>query len=241
MGGRPARPPYGPYDAYEVTSALRKTIKLGLVEDAIYWTNVILTYGEKAGPASIARQLWIMAAEDIDDPMIVLRAYAVAKMVTSVPETDHLFYLVAAMCRARKWWETEEGREVDRLWSKAIGDLKSSGRRKPIPEYALDRHTRRGWQKFRETGHFDDRFSGTTTGRAKTEFLFLRDGKLDPDAPFDHDDPEFLKVWRERRQLEARGRGDTDADDPLAAELGEAVMTEDPCLFDSDAYPSGGA
>jgi hypothetical protein len=88
-----------------------------------------------------------------------------------------LFFLTAAMCKARKWWEHEEGREVDRLWSQAIGDLKVPERRREIPPYALDRHTRRGWELRRAGQHFDDRFSGTDMGRLKTSYLFERDGE----------------------------------------------------------------
>ncbi len=81
----------------------------------MYWLNVILTHGDKAGPKTAATQLWIMAAEDIDDPAMVLRCFAVYSMIAKVGETDHLYFLVAEMCKARKWWETEEGRAVDEL------------------------------------------------------------------------------------------------------------------------------
>ena len=190
----------GPYDYGEVLSAFRKSIKLDLPEDAIYWLNVLLTYGSKGAKTVAAKQLWIMAAEDIDDPQIVLRAAAVWQMVKVAEETDHLFFLTVAMCKARKWWEHEEGRDVDRLWSKAIGDLKVPDRRKKIPSYALDRHTLRGWELRRSGVHFDDRFSGTDLGRLKTGYLFGRDGEITPDSQIDEG---FWRVWRERRQLEA--------------------------------------
>ena len=195
-----AQPPLGPYNYHEVLSALRKEIKLNRPEDAIYWANVILTFGEKAGPATLAKQLWIMAAEDIDDPMIVLRAFAVFQMVKTVPESDHLFYLVGAMCKARKWWEHEDGREVDSLWAKAIGDLSVAERNKPIPSYALDRHTRRGWAIFKKNGDFDDRYSGTELGRQKTVYLFRRDGQIGPDSKLD---AGFWGFWRNRRLYQA--------------------------------------
>jgi replication-associated recombination protein RarA len=194
---------YGPYDGFEVLSALRKSIKLADLEQALYWLNVVLEYAGKAGPATVARQLWIVAAEDVDDPTVVARAFAVYSMVGRVSETDHLFFLAAQMCRARKWWETPEGREVDQAWSKAVGDLKDPERRRPIPVWALDRHTRGGWQRHREGLGFDDRFSGTELGRAKTAYLFQRDGRLDPDAEIDS---AFWRVWRERQELEGGAR-----------------------------------
>jgi hypothetical protein len=198
MPGRESPPPLGPYDFGEVLSALRKTIKLGDPENAIYWLNVLLTHGGKTAQATAAKQLWVMAAEDVDDPAIVVRAFAVFQMAGRVGETDHLFFLVAEMCGAPKWWESASGRMVDWLWSKAIGDLKRSP--KEIPVYALDRHTRGGWDRYRRGLGFDDRFSGTDIGRMKTVYLFQRDGSLRPDAEIDDG---FWEFWRERQALEA--------------------------------------
>jgi hypothetical protein len=211
MASRTTPPPLGPYDHFEVLSALRKSVKLADTEAAIYWLNVLLTHGGRSGPTTAAKQLWIMAAEDVDDPQIVLRAFAVVTMAGKVPETDHLVYLTAAMCSARKWWETADGREVDRLWSKAIGDLKRQPRE--VPTYALDRHTRRGWDRFRAGLGFDDRFSGTEIGRAKTTYLYTRDGSLSPDAQIDDG---FWPVWRERRALEGMTPEDPDHEEDAA-------------------------
>lgn len=211
------QPMLGRYPLHEVLSAFRKTIKLGDVENAVYWLTVILEKGSSTAPKMAAKQLWIVAAEDVDDEAVVLRAFAVFQMAGVVPETDHLYFLVAQMCRARKWWETEEGREVDRLWSKALGDLRRDP--KPVPVYALDRHTRRGWAIKRKTGHFEDRFSGTDLGRAKTAYLHQRDGRLDPDAQID---AEFWAVWRERLALEALDEL------PTAEDGQEPLLEEDP-------------
>jgi replication-associated recombination protein RarA len=190
----------GDYDGYEVLSALRKSIKLGDVEQALYWLNVVLEFGGNAAQATVARQLWVVAAEDCDDPMVVLRAHAVFAMAGRVSETDHLMFLTAQMCRARKWWSTPEGRATDRAWSKAVGDLRDPERRREIPVWALDRHTRGGWERHRAGLAMDDRFSGTDRGRAKTSYLFQRDGRLDPAADID---AGFWPVWREREALEA--------------------------------------
>jgi hypothetical protein len=210
-------PNLGGYELFEVISALRKTVKLNLPEEAIYWANVILTHGGKGGPRLLARQLWIMAAEDTDDQAVVLRAFAVYQMVPTVSETDHLFYLVAQMCKATKWWETEEGRETDRLWAKAQGDLKDPARQHEIPHYSLDQHTRRGWKVKQQEGWFDDRFSGTWLGRAKTMYMFLRDGQIGPESRVECDrdgveDRGFWSVWRERRRLQGDDLPDSPPD-----------------------------
>lgn len=182
-------PKLGQYDFFETISALRKEIKLGCTENAIYWLNVLLTYSE-SGAKTAAKQLWIISSEDIDDQSVVMRAFAVYQMVSKVSETDHLFFLVAQMCKARKWFEHPDGVMVDYLWAKAIGDLKNHP--KPIPSYALDSHTAKGALAKKQGKIIDDRFSGTDYGRQQTKHLYERDGSLSPDK---YPDQEFFTQW----------------------------------------------
>jgi len=49
------------YDAYEVKSAFIKSIRLGKVEDAIYWLEVMLQGDAK--PVNIAKRLVIKSQE----------------------------------------------------------------------------------------------------------------------------------------------------------------------------------
>jgi len=188
----------GPYDGREVLSALRKSIVLADTRSAVYWVNVLLTFGGRGAQKMVARQLWIAAAEIVDDDTAVIRAHAVMAHAGEFAETDHLFYLAARLCRSRKWWQSDQGIEVDRLWSEAIGDLKRQPRE--VPPYALDRHTRRGWENHRSGVGFDDRFSGDDLGRCKTAYLFARDGEISEASQID---PEFWPVWQERRHLQA--------------------------------------
>jgi replication-associated recombination protein RarA len=189
------QPKLGQYDYYETVSALRKCIKLGMVEDSIYWANVILTESP-SGQKIVAKQLWIMAAEDIFDEAVVMRAYAVYQMAGKVNETDHIFFLVARMARATKWWEEPLGVEVDYLWSKAVGMLKKCP--KEIPTFALDLHTAKGAIAKKQGRAYDDRFSGTDAGRQKTKYLWDRDGRLDPD---EYPDDHFFVYWEQYREL----------------------------------------
>jgi hypothetical protein len=53
----------GEYNGLEVASALRKSIKLGDGERAIYWLHVLQELGGKPAQTTAARQLWIVAAE----------------------------------------------------------------------------------------------------------------------------------------------------------------------------------
>lgn len=190
------QPKVGQYDYYELISALRKDIKLGHTEDAIYWLNVLLKYRESSGAKTAAKQLWIMAAEDIDDEQVVLRAFAVYQMAGKVSETDHLFFLVARMCKARKWWEHPDGKEVDYLWAKAEGDLKKNP--KTIPSYALDEHTAKGARAKKQGQHIDNRFSGHDYGRAQTSYLYEKYGYLSVDAEIDD---EFYTYWEHYKDL----------------------------------------
>lgn len=189
------QPKLGDYDFYEVISAFRKTIKLGQVADAIYWLNVILTHSD-SGAKTAARQLWIMACEDIFDEAVVIRAFAVYQMAGKVKETDHLFFLTARMAKAQKWWEHPEGSEVDYLWAKAIGELKKCP--KEIPSFALDTHTARGALAKKRGYAIDDRFSGTDVGRQKTKYLWDRDNRLDPD---EYPDEQFWVQWELYKEL----------------------------------------
>lgn len=228
------------YDEYELRSALRKAIKLNDQQGAIYWACAMLDGGGDTGKKALAKQMLVMATEDCYGDEIYLRAAMTFSMLPKIAETDALLYLVARMCEAPKWWESEAGRSVDRDWAKAIGDLKDPAKRREIPSCALDRHTRRGWTIFRKTGQFDDRFTGTDLGRQKTVWLYLRDGQLWYDTPFDDQDPGFLKHWREFRDLMMPTGNDIQPNDPLERGAG---MTDDPCLGDAlfDETEVGGA
>ena len=197
----------GEYDGREVLSAFRKEVVLGNLDGAVYWANVVLTYGGQSAQRLLAKQCWIIASEVVDDPIVVLRAFAVHQMAGVVPETDHMFYLIGQMASSTKWFESDRGRDVDRAWSRAIGDLKDPARRHEIPPYALDRHTKRGWQVKAKTGWFDDRFSGTDLGRQKASYMFQRDGMIDSDSRVDCDregvaDQGFWLWWMARKDLQ---------------------------------------
>jgi hypothetical protein len=261
-------PPIFGYDQFEVTSSLRKAIKHRDVDSAIYWVQVLIESDHidpnstsRSGLKKAARNLWIMAAEDIDEPMIVLRAFAVLMTAGMVRESDHLLYLVqamctaphnlpgeakpievqvvelaAAMCKARMWWETEEGRHIETLRLRSIDELNGppEGRR-PVPEYALDQHTRRGKAgakagKFGPPGQLRDETSGTDVGRQKTIFQFLATGKIDPSYRLFDDNPEFRAMVEAQGILWGARKGPT----PPKADEPPAVQED---LFGAEAAP----
>lgn len=244
------------YDEYEVVSSLRKTIKHRQVDEAIYWLQVLI---ENKMVKRAAKNLWIMAAEDIDEPMIVLRAFAVYVTANRVNETDHLLYLAqamcsaphrdltnpkpieeqlvelaAAMCKARMWWETVEGRHVEHLRLRAIDEINGpADQRRPVPEIAFDQHTRRGKAMARQgafgkPGQLRDETSGTDVGRQKTMFQFLSNpdaAGLDPEYRLFDDDPQFQEFLRQHRVLQGGRRGPTP---PKPDELPEQDLFGDP-------------
>ena len=199
------QPPLGPYQYHEVLSALRKEIKLDRPQQAIYWLSVLLKYGGPSASKTAAKQLWIMAAEDCHDQAVTMRAFATYQMISVVGESDQLFFLTYQMCKAQKWWECPEGVEVDRMWGIADGML-NRGDVVEIPPYAKDRHTRAGWASLKQNGFWDDRFSGTEMGRAKTAYLFARDGEITPESELDEG---FIEVITARAKEAAFGPEDT--------------------------------
>lgn len=196
-------PPLGPYDNREVISALRKSTKMARKEEAIWWLTVALDCGSGTGGhlKYLARQLWIMAAEDCYDQQIVLQAFAVYQMIGVCSETDHLYVLVSMMCDAEKMHE-DRGAEMDRLWGEAEGHMRN-GRWREVPSYAVDRHTYRGKTMLHKGQRTDERFSGTTFGRLATRFIWKAYGELTPDGALTE---KFWSWWHERKEAYGVGK-----------------------------------
>lgn len=209
-------PPYGPYSYYEVVSAFRKSIKLNDQQNAIFWLQVMIDFGDKAGKKTAAKQLWIMAAEDCMDQDVTMRAGLVYQMIDVVGETDQLYFLTVQMCEAPKWWETDHGRRVTEMWAKAEGDVRRDKAAMAVggklshevPSYAKDRHTSYGWETMKKFGWWDDRFSGTWMGRLKSAYMHLKLGRrLTAD---DFPDEGYVDYWDERVRLQGLDLTDDD-------------------------------
>lgn len=177
---------YGQYDRYEVISAWIKEMRLGNVNEAFYWLNVMLEAGESS--EYIAKRLVIFSAEDAFDPQALQIGGAIAAAsAANMLDSNWLWQGTYWMCKARKFWECPEGRdEYERTSHKVMDELaegkrtECSEKKRPIPSYALDTHTRRG-KAMARSGRMDDRFSGTIEGRKKMMANFERNGKLDVD------------------------------------------------------------
>jgi hypothetical protein len=198
-------PPLGPYDNREVVSALRKEIKLGRTEQALYWLTVMIDMGDwssRSHRSYIARQLWIVAGEDLWDQQIVLQAKAVFDMVNVASETDHLYQLVYRMTKAARIHDHPDGQQMDELWCKAHGEIRRGTWRK-VPSYAVDQHTYRGAMLRRKGVRLDQRFNGTTFGRFATRWLWRRD--RDRFGPRSELGQGFWVAWAEYKLMGGEG------------------------------------
>jgi len=151
------------YDAFEVQSAFIKSIRLGRVDDAIYWLEVMLIGGAK--PINIAKRLVIESQESglgLSPAIYAVNAYNIQK-ISGNEASDSLFQLVVYLCNCKKWWEDEIMRDFVRKWLSIRQDVEKVSKRElpthQIPKYALDVYTRRNIIKYNIGEPIDDRLS----------------------------------------------------------------------------------
>ncbi|WP_375418125.1 hypothetical protein [uncultured Hymenobacter sp.] len=142
------------YDFFEVSSALQKSIRRGLEDDAMYWAVELFNSGyvEYAW-----KRLRIMASEDVGlaQPGIVAevqalyqhhKLQAVKKEDKNQPERLFLTHAVLMLCRAPK------SRVVDHAllyhW------MRHEHVHLDVPDVALDKHNERGRRLGRGWKHF---------------------------------------------------------------------------------------
>lgn len=143
------------YDFFEVSSAFQKSIRRGLEADAMYWAVELheSNFGEY-----VWKRMRVIASEDVGlaEPLIVLQVKALyenwkeqRKDDKISGKTSHRLYITHAvllLCRAKK------SRLVDyaNIWHFRSHLLEKL----PIPEWAYDKHTRKGKRFGRGLEHF---------------------------------------------------------------------------------------
>lgn len=147
------------YDFGEVASAMQKSIRRGLEEDALYW--VVELYN--SGFSEYAwKRLQIITSEDVGlaEPHMAAEIEALYQMFLrqakktkatedkNAPERLYLVHAVMKLCRAKK------SRAVDWALIHFFGSHNHS--KKEIPDFALDKHTERGRRLKRSWKHFFD-------------------------------------------------------------------------------------
>ena len=143
------------YEFGEVASALQKSIRRGEEEQAMWWAGEL----EQKYYRYLWRRLLVITGEDIGlaEPMgpaivgALHQNYMWYREVAKKPD-DHMTWNILGhailwMCRAKKSREVNEfAFYVFKGWAK--------DRRPEIPEYALDKHTKRGREMGRDMKHF---------------------------------------------------------------------------------------
>ncbi len=189
----------GIYDQYEVVSSLVKSIRLGLVEDALYWLEVMVKGG--AGLSYVVRRLMIESQESGFGAEPAIYAAAVGKIVELGRDhaKDAVFQLTVYLCKCKKWWEDEDTRKHLKTWyameKKVIAIKKREAKPVPIPAYALDRHTKRGNQMLREGKKIDERFSGSEKGIFSMMTLYEKYGRLNKDEYLTDDEERKMRKF----------------------------------------------
>jgi replication-associated recombination protein RarA len=143
----------GGYNCAEVASALQKCIRRGLEDDALFWATELdrSNFGEY-----VWKRLRIIASEDIgyEAPSIAIEIRVLfdnwkdqrkKEDVRHAPERLFLIDAVMRLCRAKK------SRAVDHA---LIVFYEGPRAKRPIPDFALDRHTGRGRAMRRRWRHF---------------------------------------------------------------------------------------
>jgi replication-associated recombination protein RarA len=159
------------YQFFEVASALQKSIRRGIIEDACYWTTEL--YPKYANYTW--KRLQIICCEDIGlaEPNAPVRINALFQMwerLKKAKSDDQILPIIQAVMYL---CQCEKSRMID--WAKCYYKDNHEMHNMEIPDYALDMHTRRGKKMGRGVKHF-----------------FEHGAKLHP-----HPDNELEKYYRE--------------------------------------------
>jgi replication-associated recombination protein RarA len=127
----------------EVSSALQKSVRRGLEEDALYWASEF----HSARPENLWKRLRVMASEDVD-----FREYHIVPIVRALYENwkqdnDFLYvaHAVIVLVRASK---------SHIVVNAAVCVNESALPKREVPDYAVDKHTYRGKTMGRGYKHF---------------------------------------------------------------------------------------
>ena len=93
-----------------------------------------------------------------------------------------LWQLLYRCCKAKKFWESDEGQEYEIKAGEAIAKYKLTGV-KPIPKWAVDKHTKLYYKLLDENKESDTdlRFSGDDIGRLHMILMYRKYGRVSPD------------------------------------------------------------
>jgi replication-associated recombination protein RarA len=139
----------GGFDSYEAKSALQKSIRRCLEEDALYWAAELALWNTE----SLWTRLKVIASEDVGLASPV--AVSVRLLYENWKESSkggrdsegRLFIAHAVLLLVR----APKSRIVDHA---TIMVFKGGFLKRPVPDYAHDKHTQNGKSKGRKARHF---------------------------------------------------------------------------------------
>lgn len=163
------------YDYWELLSALQKDIRRGREYEALFWAAELETFN----PTALWNRLKVIASEDVGIAfplMPVIIDMLNKQYLDFKAKSDYrwrLFLANAVLQLAR----CPKSRMVDDLLNVVYYEIQFEDKKIPIPEYALDMHTKRGKNAGRGLKHFFEeasklenetsRFPNLYTDRAK--------------------------------------------------------------------------
>jgi len=141
------------YDFYECLSAMQKSIRRKLEYDAMYWAVEV----ESFNPKTLWNRLTIIASEDIGlaCPLVPLLIDVLARQYFDCHRRKkyseaRLFLSNAILLLA---W-SPKSRMVDDFLLTVLGEIEFEHKNLPMPDWALDKHTRKGREMGRGENHF---------------------------------------------------------------------------------------
>lgn len=143
------------YDFFEASSAFQKCIRRGLEDDALFW-GVELSFKT---PGYVWKRLMIISSEDVGlaTPGISTEINSLYQMWKELakkkddkhfPERLFLVHAIILLSRAKK------SRYID--WQTVYVFGCHSSRFREVPDFAFDKHTRKGKKLGRGMAHFID-------------------------------------------------------------------------------------
>ena len=187
------------YDTKEVVSTMVKELRKGDEDAAMYWAYILYI---TRGYVVTLRYLYMFAAEDLDDLEFITCIGQMVHLVSGerkkwLQDIHFIDQAVVRYCSAPKKWETERGHLMEELAERNMEEVKKVARGevspRPIPSYALDRHTKAGWALKKMGIDFDHRLSGSWEGVRLRREQIKENGEL----PFVDDKGKTDKIFRE--------------------------------------------
>jgi len=174
----------------DCVSAWIKSLRLGRLQDSMYWLNVM---ANDQNTYYIAMRMATFAGEDCWDMQSVVLTDALIGLVEKkVPDIwNHLYYVNWYLCRCKKVWEDEGGVEVMRellnIEKRCVMNDNKKVIAEPIPLWATDLHTSLGREAAREGrwAMVDRRFGGELVGILTRVLMFKKHGRIDPELGYD--------------------------------------------------------